>query len=42
MEDEVFIKKSGEHIASLRKEQNITQMELGYKCDTNLISKCPI
>lgn len=32
-QDEIFLKKLGERIASLRKEKKITQVELGFRCE---------
>ena len=32
-DDAIFLKILGSHIAALRKERHITQVELGYRCD---------
>ncbi len=31
--DDIFLQALGNRIASIRKEKNITQVELGYRCD---------
>ena len=31
--DEIFLKKLGGRIKSIRKEKNIKQVDLGYSCD---------
>lgn len=33
MDNQTFLQKIGQRISKLRKERNITQIELSYRCD---------
>jgi len=33
MDNQTFLQKLGQRISKLRKERNITQIELSYRCD---------